>query len=303
MGTIALPGKSYRPIRALDEEGNPLQDEDGNPLYFKKREPRTGNARFVLRQEGKTSNPIEWIHSDGTEFTPDNWATTTDPEQAQLNYEPAVCYNLDWSELLIEGDKVEYQAHTIEIDGKAFTYYEVQPIQEFTVPVEGQADVALHIVTPIWDNDHQAGDPVSYTIEEVDSQRDDKVTPPDFEAVYLKLEDDHCTPKLVKKIGICNDCTSLRVRGVFIREDIKGRRYPMMFELATLRAGGAIRVRDVTCYYKTEHDSCSPILRQPELKLIRLNEWRLSLSPTVCAVSCTELVDPTSSTTAEEEET
>jgi len=70
--------------------------------------------------------------------------------------------------------------------------------------------------------------------------------------------------------------------------------YPMLFELAQLRAGGAIRSRQVTCYYKTQHDNCAPVMIQPEMKLIRLNEWRLSLSPTVCAISATALTDPTS---------
>jgi hypothetical protein len=113
--------------------------------------------------------------------------------------------------------------------------------------------------------------------------------------VYLKLKDDHCTPELVNELGICNDCTSLRVRGVFIREDAKGRRYPMLFEVARLRAGGAIRAREAKCYHKTEHDPCSPIMTQPEMKIERLNDWRLSLSPTVHAVSCTVVNEPTSS--------
>jgi hypothetical protein len=186
-------------------------------------------------------------------------------------------------------EKLE-ELQSIMSQGKiSFTYYEVQPLTEFITPIEGQADVELQIVTPEWDNPDKLGKPTTFDIEIIDSNTADKAEPPDFEAVFLKLKDDHCTPELVKEKGICNDCTSLRVRGVFIREDVNGRRYPMMFECARLRAGGAIRVRDVTCYYPTEHDKCSPKMIQPEMKLERLNEWRLSLSPTVCAVPCTEI--------------
>jgi len=284
MGTIALPNKTYSPIRAVDSNDQPLEDSNGNPLYQKRREPRTGSGRFVLRENGKTSEGFEWIYCDGTTY--DGEETTTDIEKAQFNYDKAICYNLDWSECLIEGDKVHY----IERDG----YYEVKPIDKFTTPVEGQAAIILYEVAPQWNNTEQLGDPDTWTMTPRNDQSPERPEPPNFEAVYLKLKSDRCTPELVKTMGICNDCSSLRVRGCFIREDIKGRRYPMLFELATLRAGGAIRSREVSCYYATEHDKCSPITNQPEMQLIRLNDWRLSLSPSVCTTTCTELVDPIS---------
>ena len=304
MGTIALPNKTYSPIQVGTDNLN-------NPIYLKRREPRTGSGRFVLRWNGVTYNPVMWIFADGADFpntalahegTGDfllfflhpanipyviqNWVqafpdtTTTDIALAQYNYDYAICYNLDWSELLIEGDKVEYQKRTtiLEVDNNeiTFEYYEVQPLQEFHTPVEGQAGIELQIVTPEWENPALTGDPIAWTMNEADSQHPEPPEPPDYEAVFLKLKNDNCTPELVKSIGICNDCTSLRVRGVFIREDIKGRRYPMLFELPTLWAGGAIRAREVSCYYKTEHDECSPVGVQPEMTLIRMNDWRLA---------------------------
>jgi hypothetical protein len=106
MGTVALPSKTYRPIRALDESGQPLTniDEEGNsiPVYQKRRVPHTGSGRFVLRENGKASEGIEWIYCDGAEY--DGEGTTLDIEEAQYDYDNAICYNLDWSELLIEGD-------------------------------------------------------------------------------------------------------------------------------------------------------------------------------------------------------
>jgi hypothetical protein len=268
MGTIALPGKIYYPI------------EVAPGIFQKRRKLLTGSGRFVVRENGNTSQGFEWIYCDDTAF--DGESTTTDIAQAQYNYDHAICYNLDWSECLIEGDQVEYIAR----DG----YYEVKPLQQIITPVEGQADVIVMEVTPQGENFE--GNPITWSWNEIDSQDPTPPEPPNFEAVYLKLKDDHCTPELVKTIGICNDCTSLRVRGVFIREDIKGRRYPMLFELPMLRAGGAIRSRKVSCYYKTEHDECSPVTTQPEMKLIRMNDWRLALSPEVCAVSCSALNDP-----------
>jgi hypothetical protein len=271
MGTIKLPDKTYEPIKVSDT------------LYLKARVPRTGIGRFVVRKDGKTSEHIDWVYIDGTPFDENNWATTDDPEKAQYNYDPAICYNLDWSELLIEGDKVEY----IERKNGDFTYYEVQPLAEFITAVEGQADVVLQIVKPTYKNDKVE----SFDIDVINSQTQTPPDPPDFEAVFLKLKSDRCTPETARPMGICNDCMTLRVRGLFIRTDANGRRYPMLFETAQLRAGGAIRAREANCYYKTENDNCSPNMIQPEMKLQRLNEWRLSLSSTVHATTCTELND------------
>ena len=190
---------------------------------------------------------------------------------------------MDWAELLIEGDEVEYELRSVSLDdGTTLTYYEVKPLEKITTPVEGQADVIVMEVTPVYDNEEQAGDVVSWTWSQVDKERTDYPAPPDFEAVYLKLKEDQNTPELVKTIGIVNDCTALRVRGVFIREDIKGRRYPMMFELPTLRAGGAVRSKEISCYKKTEEDDCEKVYYQPEMELVRINDWRLALSPNVC---------------------
>jgi len=325
------------------KKGEQQKDEDGKPLYLKAREPRTGSGRFVLRYEGKTCNRIEWICSDGSRFPNDvpyppkpfypgfhfdnenegeenNWPTTDDPENAQQDYDYALCRNLDWAELLIEGDEVDYQKQTADVEIEKtdeygeivykkdeqgddtdepetetvrLAYYEVFPFDKFVTPVEGQAAVAMKIIEPIWPEE-QTGDPESYETTDVDAQQQEQAEAPKFEAVYLELMNDHCTPKLVKTMGICNDCSSLRVRGVFIRSDVKHRRYPMMFELATLRVGGAIRSRIIDCYYKIENDECAPKSSQPEMTLERFNEWRLMLSSSVCAVTCTELVDPTS---------
>ena len=213
--------------------------------------------------------------------------------------------------MLIEGDKVEYKKRTTTIidsedNETTFEYYEVTPLESYTTPVEGQADVIVYEVKPCWNEEHpcwendietdctcdpQIGKPKVWQWNEIDSGYPKPPTSPNFEAVYLKLDIDRCTPLLVKAAGIVNDCTALRVRGVFIREDKSGRRYPMLFELPTLRAGGAIRAREVSCYYKTEHDKCAPITTQPEMQLVRMNDWRLTLAPNTCTVPSTAIVD------------
>ncbi len=192
------------------------------------------------------------------------------------------------------GDDEVTETITVTTNKKAkFTYYEVESPDSYTTKVEGQAKIVLKIVTPKWENnDSKAGEPVSYEIKEEASDKPKPPDPPKFEAVYLKLKN-HAIPEYAKTQGICNDCTVPRVRGVFIREDANGKRFPMLFEVPTLRVGGAIRSRQADCFYKTENDSCSPKGNQPEMKLIRSDAWRLILDPNTCSITCTELNDKT----------
>jgi len=156
LGSIKLPGKTYSPIKATyygdekykdkdgkdctREPGELMKDKDGKQLYLKKRVPKTSSDMLVLRQGDDTSLSIEWIYADGTKFNNDNilpskpapwqqgwgssehhggeplWETTTDPENAQLDYDYALCRNLDWAELLIEGDEVKFTEKTVDIE-------------------------------------------------------------------------------------------------------------------------------------------------------------------------------------------
>jgi len=156
LGSIKLPDKTYSPIKATyygdekykDEDdkdctrepGELMKDKDGKQLYLKKRVPKTSSDMLVLRQGDDTSLSIEWIYADGTKFNNDNilpskpapwqqgwgssehhggeplWETTTDPENAQLDYDYALCRNLDWAELLIEGDEVKFTEKTVDIE-------------------------------------------------------------------------------------------------------------------------------------------------------------------------------------------
>ena len=52
MGTIKRHGKSYKPIK-ISEDGEDASD--GEVVYKKRREPKTGNERLVIRKDGKTS--------------------------------------------------------------------------------------------------------------------------------------------------------------------------------------------------------------------------------------------------------
>jgi len=318
--------------------GELMRDSSGNQLYLKRRVPKTSSDMLVLRNGTNTGYEIKWKYIDGADFQDKYWLpckpflpyqhgvasprwddgtggimalweTTTDIKKAQLDYDYALCRNMDWSELLIEGDVVVYKEHNVEvevtdIDSNGvtqpnkivvhFPYYEVYAPSEYWTPVEGQADIVLQVVTPEWaDPANQVWPPDTFTIANKTNQNElEPPDSPDFELVYLDLIN-NSIPKYHKTQGICNDCTQPRVRGVFIRKDIMGRKYPMLFEVATLRVGGAIRSRKVDCYYKTENDNCSPRGIQPEMRLIRQNEWRLTLDPNTCAITCTELNDNT----------
>jgi len=357
LGTIKIPGKTYRPIEAtywggepyvadggvmkFRERGEPMKDDDGNPLYLKKRIPRTSSDMLVVRSGSDTSGMIQWGYTDGSAF--DNtrvlppkpmqqqygwcskvfngkalWETTTKTgeNEAQYNYDFALCRNLDWSEALIEGDYLEFQERNVDLeidrigsDGQPlrgdnnkiiketvkFTYYEAVPPASYLTSVEGQAKIVLKIVTPDWGGQVPgSGPPETFTIQT--AVNNTQLQPPDapkFETVYLKLTN-QAIPDYQKTQGICNDCTVPRVRGVFLRRDAQGRGYPMLFEVPTLRVGGAIRSRKINCYYKTENDNCSPQGTQPEMKLLRSNAWRLILDPNTCAITSTELNDKTS---------
>ena len=352
-GSVKLPGKTYEPIKATYWGGEPyddggitayrqrgelMEDANGNQLYLKKRVPKTSSNMLVLREDSDTSEPIEWIYTDGNAFDDSYilppkpmeqqhgwgsavwnnaplWETTTETDEnlAQYNYDFALCRNMDWSELLIEGDKVPFQEHTIELEidkiddmGQLvhnpdtsivkekvqFTYYEMIAPDSYLTPVEGQAKIVLKIVSPQWINGIPgSGSPDSFSIHTAVNENElQPPNAPDFETVYLKLVN-RAIPDYHKTQGICNDCTMPRVRGVFIRRDVQGRGYPMLFEVPTLRVGNAIRSRTINCYYKTEYDNCSPKGIQPEMKLIRPQDWRLILDPDTCSMTCTELND------------
>jgi len=158
----------FRSSVALGGQGEEKEEGDGEPEW---------------NEDGYWEIEEEESEMDAREcrgISPQWWKLTTDPLQAQLNYDLAYCSDLEWAETLVPGEKVRcvrkrkqmkvqaideygnpryepiYDQYGVLVgysderayETKIFEYYELAPPPRYKEAISGQPAVTLYVGTP-----------------------------------------------------------------------------------------------------------------------------------------------------------
>jgi hypothetical protein len=162
-GYVAIDRKNYRPLVSHIEEDN---DNNITTHYYKNLRVSSdikpnctvnGNAHYNVISEDRTSvlqRPIITYTDNNNEWKPweENfqWETTTDIDNAWLNYDIAACPTLDYSEVLVPGERVKV------LRTETHRYYRrIEEPEESDSYILSPASCLLTIVEP----------PDTYTVE------------------------------------------------------------------------------------------------------------------------------------------
>jgi hypothetical protein len=204
------------------------------PYYY-------GSSIETTEGDGETGEKIP----AETGVSPQWWKTTTDREQAQLNYDFAYCPNLEWAETLIPGDKVRCVERKVtqkipardgygnlkyeyvrdesgmilydqygrplvtrqEFEFKTFRYYEITPPDSYRTAIDGQPAVELYIGSPeTIGSSTEEFDIHSTLLDKTGSYtRPEDIVSPDYELVYAVLRDNHASADVVNPLAVVSD--------------------------------------------------------------------------------------------------
>ncbi|MDR0329009.1 MAG: hypothetical protein LBI05_12020 [Planctomycetaceae bacterium] len=295
MGFIAIDGKEYQPLVSH-------VDENGVTHYCKNLRVscdvslptiKNTNAHYRTASSNRSNvlqRPIiVYAEEDGAEWkiweSDFEWETTTDPTLAFRNYDYAACPTLDYSEVLVPGERVK----TIRDETHEF-YWEnvdnavsinvaiVEPPKTYSVEFEGTASV---IEFGIWNKErmisNNQGDVVHSTID-ADFNIGSGESPYDywgFDTVDLlpngdvswsfikiaafpklgtiqgnsnDIDGSHVSrPLLRDTLNISNSACNTHAYGLWDKTDRDGIRYPILCNVESLTSGTSIETRKANC--------------------------------------------------------
>jgi len=327
-GYIAIDGKNYSPAVHHVDDSDP-----DNPVTHYRKALRVrsdvnfdcfGNsgidgANALYETIGKLQRPvIEYVDGSG-EWTPwTTWATTTDINLAWKDYDIAACKTLDYSEVLVPGERVKVLAtethsfysvidDVLTAESKSITIVEAP--EKYTVQFEGCANVNEF---GVWNKERKitgnTSDVVSTTIDEnfVIGQGTNPYQYWGFDVVELLpngnaawgfidiaafptlttiegggtcYNTNHVSrPTLSDDVFIQNNACNTRAYGLWYKTDKNGLRYPILCSVESLTFGTGIETRRSYC--NTECDTSWTVF---EFEITRQGS-RLKLPTIYCSV-------------------
>jgi hypothetical protein len=269
-GYVAVSGKNYNPV---------IVREDSGTIYYRKRIQVRADVDRTLpvnKNAIYTAQPhivpvLEYI--DGNDFNPQDWQETDDESEAMLNWDIGICPTLDWSEVLVPGERLPCKKNE---------YYEITPPEKYTVEFEGTAVVNEF---GVWVKES------GFDIV--------PITAPNGEppwsflkiAAYPVLASGS-RPEITDGVHIKNDACNTRAYGLWYKTDNAGIRYPILCNVQSLPMGMCIETATLNCIVVDPvTNKCENKYIKYEFEIVR-DGTELKLPTVYCAVNCPDKCPP-----------
>jgi hypothetical protein len=318
-----------RTFTSTNANGEPISNT--RSLQISRQQGAPGTGEYTFKSCDKSTGVCTYSYTpltvDYKEYSlpfwygltqPDPWSLTSDSTNAQLDYPPCLCDDLDRNEWLIPGQSVKASLKTIDLiykkpyidkdennqpdtpltDTISFDYWECTGPAKYSTTFEGTPKIKFMRFKKgenyKLEQPNQAPKDLGedYYIEdygELPNPTPENTLYPFRKSFFLEFTDnDERTPIISQPFGIFNECDSVYAVGMFVREDTDGIRYPMTARLDYVPFGYAIETQTPSCFYRiTQDENCAPRLVGVRYDVVR--EGRELYVKGACYKPCSSL--------------